>query len=137
MGILASLPSEGSPPPNRLQGRFFYGWYIVFVVFMTSLITAGTGGWGLSFFLIPMSEEFGVSRTEFSAITLFRLAPLPFLPFVGALVDKKHGARILVVGGGVAAGIILIATSHVQDIWQFYIVYGIFFSFASSPLAAN
>ena len=57
---------------------------------MTSLLTAGIGGWGLSFFLIPMSEEFGVSRTEFSAITLFRLAPLPFLPFLCYFVEKKH-----------------------------------------------
>ncbi len=136
-GILASLPSAETPSSQHPKPRFFYGWYIVFIVFMTSLLTAGIGGWGLSFFLIPMSEEFGVSRTEFSAITLFRLAPLPFLPFLGSFVDKKHGARILVVGGSIAAGVILIATSQVQTIWQFYIVYGIFFSFAQFTIGGQ
>jgi MFS family permease len=134
---LASLSSEEALAPQRSHRRFFYGWYIVFIVFMTSLITAGIGGWGLSFFLIPMSEDFGVSRTEFSAITLFRLVPLPFLPFLGSFVDKKHGARILIVAGSIAAGIILIATSQVQNIWQFYIVYGIFFSFAQFTIGGQ
>jgi len=134
---LGSLSPEGPTLSHRSQGRFFYGWYIVFIVFMTSLITAGIGGWGLSFFLIPMSEEFGISRTEFSAITLFRLVPLPFLPFLGSFVDKKHGARILIAGGSIAAGIILIATSQVQNVWQFYIVYGIFFSFAQFTIGGQ
>ncbi|MCH7744787.1 MAG: hypothetical protein IIC84_01775, partial [Chloroflexi bacterium] len=43
--------------------RFFYGWTIVLITFSTSMITAGIGGYGLSFFVIPMSEALGVSRT--------------------------------------------------------------------------
>lgn len=119
---------HGSLQPPK--SRIFYGWYIVIVVFMTSMITAGIAGWGLSFFVIPMSEDLGVSRTQFSMVSLFRLAPLPILPFLGVLVDKKHGARILVVTGSVFAGIVLLATAQVQTIFQFYVVYGVLFSLA-------
>ena len=66
---------------ERLVSRlFFYGWAIVSITFATAMITAGIGGYGLSFFIIPMSEEFGISSTEFSAISAFRLALLPFMP---------------------------------------------------------
>ncbi len=116
---------------QRLVGRrFFYGWVIVFITFLDSIIIAGMGGYGLAFFLKPMSEDLGISRTAFSAITLFRLAALPFVPFFGIAVDKKHGARLLLTFGSIAAGIILIATSQVQTVWQFYLIFGVLFGIA-------
>ncbi len=93
-------------------GRIFYGWSIVGIAFSASMITAGISGYGLSFFLIPMSEELGVSRAEFSTITLFRLASLPVIPLLGLLVDKKHGPRMLLTFGSILAGLTLIAKSR-------------------------
>jgi len=111
-------------------GRFFYGWIIVLITFMTSMITAGITGYGLSFFVLPMSTDLGITRTEFSSVSLFRLVLMPVVPLLGILVDKKHGPRILLSVGGVIAGVTLIATATVQTLWQFYVIYGIVFGLA-------
>ena len=101
------------------------------------MITAGIGGYGLSFFVIPMSETLGVSRTEFSGIMVFRLALLPLMPFMGILVDKKHGPRLMLVFGSIFAGIALMLTSRVDNIWQFYIVFGVIFGLATMTMGGQ
>ena len=116
---------------QRLIGRrFFYGWIIVLITFSTAMTTAGISGYGLSFFIIPMSEDLGISRTEFSAIAVFRVALLPVLPFLGLLVDKKHGPRILITVGSILSGLVLMSTSLVQELWHFYLLYGVIFGLA-------
>ena len=110
--------------------RFFYGWIIVLITFSTAMTTAGISGYGLSFFIVPMSDELGISRTQFSAIAVFRVALLPLLPFLGLLVDKKHGPRILITVGSILSGIVLMSTSLVQELWQFYLLYGVVFGLA-------
>ncbi len=117
--------------------RFFYGWTIVLITFSTSMITAGIGGYGLSFFVIPMSEALGVSRTEFSGIIIFRLALLPLMPLMGILVDKKHGPRLMLVFGSIFAGIALMLTSRVDSLWQFYIVFGVIFGLATMTMGGQ
>ena len=116
--------------PARLHTPFFYGWVIVAITFVGSMITAGISGYGLSFFLIPMSEDLGISRTEFSSISLFRLASLPVIPLLGLLVDRKHGPRLVLTVGSIVAGLALIATSRVETLWQFYILFGVIFGIA-------
>ena len=112
------------------NNKLFYGWYIVLIVFMTSMITAGIGGYGLPLFLKPMSEEMGISRTQFSTVTIFRLAALPLIPFLGSFVDKRNGSRILISFGSLIAGLILMGTSLVHELWHFYLIYGVLFSIA-------
>ena len=67
-----------TPPPEQQKRKppflvrrspVFYGWAIVGLVFSTSMVTAGISGYGLSFFVVPMSEALGVTRAEFSSIT--------------------------------------------------------------------
>ena len=38
-----------------------------------------------------MSEALGVSRAEFSSVSLFRLAVIPIVPFVGMMLDRREG----------------------------------------------
>ena len=117
--------------------KFYYGWVIVAVTFLSSMISAGLTGYGLAFFIIPMSHALNVSRATFSSITVFRLISLPIIPFMGFLVDKKHGARLLMTIGSIAAGFTLIATSTVNSIWQFYLIYGILFGLASTIMGGH
>jgi len=116
------------------ESRIYYGWFIVMVTFLSSMISAGLTGYGLAFFIIPMSRALNVSRAAFSAVTLFRLAALPLIPFLGILVDKRHGARFLMTLGSIAAGITLIFTSGVTSIWQFYLLYGVIFGLATTAI---
>lgn len=116
---------------------FFYGWTIVGLTFATSMITAGISGYGLSFFVVPMSEALGVTRAEFSSITLFRLAAIPIVPVLGLLVDKKEGPRLVIVIASIAAGLSLIASSFVQNMLQFYLTFGIFFGIAMMAMGGQ
>lgn len=117
--------------------RIFYGWTIVLITFASGMIIFGIGGFGVSFFVIPMSESLGVSRTEFSSVPIFRLVLLPLIPFLGMLVDKKHGPRLMVVGGSIIAGIALMLTSTVNSLWQFYLFFGVIFGMASLTIGGG
>ena len=104
---------------------FFYGWLIVFSSFTSSMINAGTGSYALGFFIIPMGEDIGITRTQFSVIPLFKLATIPILPLLGLLVDRRHGGRIIVSVGSLIGGAALALTSQVDKVWHFYMLYGI------------
>ncbi len=124
---------------DRVVERFvsrwvFYGWAVVLVTFTTSMITAGISGYGMGFFVVPMGEELGISRTQFSGIALFRLALLPVVPFLGMLVDRKHGPRAMIVIGSIIAGVALMFTSRVNTLWEFYIIQGVFFGLATHAM---
>ena len=120
-----------------ISRRFFYGWIIVLITFSTSMITAGIGGYGLSFFVIPMSETLGISRTEFAGIAVFRLALLPVVPLLGMMVDKKHGPRVMLVVGSLLAGIALMLTAGVNSLWQFYLIHGVIFGMATMTMGGQ
>jgi MFS family permease len=115
---------------RQVSRLFFYGWAIVLVNFITSMITAGIGGYGLSFFIVPMAQDLGVSRAAFSSVSLFRLIPTLVVPFLGPMVDRKHGARVMSVVGCVIAAGTLMFLSRISAIWQFYLGYGVVFGLA-------
>ena len=127
------LPEQKAARSPLLVRRspFFYGWMILCLTFTSSMITTGISGYGISFFVVPMSEALGVSRAEFSSVSLFRLAVIPIVPFVGMMLDKREGPRLVLTVGGLLAGLALIATSQVQAMWQFYLSFGAVFSVVS------
>ena len=127
------LPEQKTARSPLLVRRspFFYGWMILCLTFTSSMITTGISGYGISFFVVPMSEALGVSRAEFSSVSLFRLAVIPIVPFVGMMLDKWEGPRLVLTVGGLLAGLALIATSQVQAMWQFYLSFGAVFSVVS------
>ena len=127
------LPEQKTARPPLLVRRspFFYGWLILCLTFTSSMITTGISGYGISFFVVPMSEALGVSRAEFSSVSLLRLAVIPIVPFVGVMLDKREGPRLVLTVGGLLAGLALIATSQVQAMWQFYLSFGAVYSVVS------
>ena len=89
----AELPEQKTARLPLLVRRspFFYVWLILCLTFTSSMITTGISGYGISFFVVPMSEALGVSRAEFSSVSLFRLAVIPIVPFVGMMLDRREG----------------------------------------------
>ena len=123
---------------ERLGNRWvFYGWLIVFSSFTSSMINAGTGSYALGFFIIPMGEEIGISRTQFSVIPIFKLATIPILPLLGLLVDRRHGGRIIVSVGSLVGGTALAFTSQIDKVWQFYMLYGIIYGFGTAAMGSQ
>ena len=116
---------------------FFYGWIIVVSSFLSSMINSGTGSYALGFFIIPMGEELHISRTQFSLIPIFKLVTLPLLPYLGILLDRRHGARIIVTLGSLLGGLTLASVYFVHNIWLFFLTYGILYSLATSAMGSQ
>ena len=107
------------------RGRVFHGWYIVMVAIVANA-TASTGNYAFGPFVKPMSDSLGWSRTSISWALTIRLGVSTFAgPLAGPMVDRKHGAMLLMMGGGIVLGSALMLTSAVRELWQFYLLFGI------------
>ncbi len=113
---------SGNQPPIRT--RFFYGWIIVTVAFLSLAIVFGIR-LTFSVFLVELTRDFGWSRSGMAGIYSVNMAAAAVvLPFVGRLQDS-WGARRLFTLGGITMGIALLASSRIDSLWQLYVTYGI------------
>ncbi len=111
---------------RRKHRPFFHGWVIVGVAFVASGISSGTGIWGPSVLLLPMTGELGWSRAEFfSAFLVRELLVGLAAPLVGPLYDTKHGPRVLALVGAVLLGLSMALIRNVTELWQFVALFGV------------
>ncbi|MCZ6788992.1 MAG: MFS transporter [Chloroflexi bacterium] len=112
------------------RGRIFYGWYIVAVAAIAGA-SAGVLGYSFGLFFDPMRESLGWSRTSISwAIAIRSAINMLTGPIYGPIVDRKHGALILMAGGGVVLGISMMLTAAMTELWQFYLLIGVAYGLA-------
>jgi sugar phosphate permease len=108
---------------ERVAGeRFFYGWFIVGILFFISLIDGGFT-YIFSAFLKPLSQEFGWTRAETAgAFSLYLLGAGLSLPFWGWLADR-HGVRIVFILSALIDGLALTLLSQMRSLTTFYALY--------------
>ena len=95
-------------------------------------ITAGINFHGFGNFIIPLSREFGWSRTTISAIfSVARLESGLLGPLEGWAVDRVGPRRLMVVGIPLM-GIGYIAMSRIDGLLAFFLVYVFMISLGSS-----
>jgi len=105
--------------------RYFYGWNIVAASFLANLSYAETHTSMLGFFLKPLQNEFGWSRSALAAVhTIARVTEGLVAQVVGPLVDK-YGPRVLMPIGGIVVGLTMLGVTQINAIWQFYLLRGI------------
>ena len=122
----------------RGQKRIFHGWWIVLVAFLASFVSAGVGGYGLGVFLKPMTADLGWTRTQFAWFSPIRAVVMGVTgPLLGPMVDRKQGARILFVAGGLVAGVGIMLMYNVNALLYFYIVMGLVWGFGQALLGGN
>ena len=121
----------------RLAQRlpFYYGWVILVVASVPSVgarpVMAGAT---LSVFVVPMTDEFGWSRAQFSgAVSLGALFGLLVSPFAGRLIDR-YGSGVLLSASSAVVGLCAIGLSLTSPIWSFYALYVPGRAVFSSPL---
>jgi MFS family permease len=103
----------------------FYGWAIVFASFVVTFCEMPTFNPVLTLFLLPMTQEFGWSRTEFSGVVVFAtFAAAIVAPFGGALVDRV-GPRASLVAGAAVLGAAIVALAATPSLIWFYLCYAI------------
>lgn len=106
--------------------RLFYGWIIVGVCFLCWLVADAFGFYTFGLFIGPIEHELGWSRVQVTGTLTLRSVIASLLgPAIGYLTDREHGARWLMSGGVLAAGAAIILVSRMQDIWHFYLFYGV------------
>jgi len=105
---------------------FFYGWVIVAVCFLCWLIADAFGFYTFGLFIGPISEDLGCTTVVITGVFTVRSLISGLLgPAIGHIADRGSGARWLMSGGVLAAGVSVFLVSRMQTPWQFYVYYGV------------
>ena len=122
---------------SRLADRlpFYYGWVILAAASVPAfgarpVMAVAT----LSVFVVPMTEQFGWSRGQFSgAVSLGALFGLIVSPYAGRLVDR-YGSGVMLSASSAVVGLCAIGLSLISPLWSFYALYVPGRAVFSSPL---
>lgn len=104
--------------------RFYYGWVIVAVSFVTIFLAVGIR-FSFGVFYVAILGEYGWSRAETAgAFSIAMVIHALFAPVTGILIDRfgprklfPLGATLLVMG--------LVAASRTTGIWHLYLFFGV------------
>ena len=101
----------------------YYGWVLVVTLGVTETISWGVLYYAFTVYLAPMEAELGWSRGDMTgafsiALLLAGLAAIP----VGRWLDR-HGPRLLMTAGSVAATLLVLAWSNVSSLPQLYLIW--------------
>ena len=114
-----TTPQQTAAQPPRL----FYGWVIVACVWLANFSTVSLNPLVFSFFLAPMTEDLGMSRSTLVwGITIRMVAGGFSAPYIGRLVDR-YGARWIGAGSGVVVGLVLFGFAVTSNAWVFYLLF--------------
>ena len=112
---------------------FFYGWVILGCTMCSSVVRQAAAVATLSIFIVPMTSEFGWSRTGISgAVSAGAVLGAFVAPFMGPLFDR-HGSRALLVASAVAVSGCCIALAGTQGLLWFYVAFSISRMMFSTP----
>lgn len=112
----------------------YYGWKVVFAVFVMMMFSSGLGFYNMSVFMHALTNErgFPVGLTS-GAITVFFITTGISGLGVAELI-KKYDPRLTTSSGAILSGLALVLIGYVNELWQLYAVYiffGIGFAFTS------
>ena len=107
---------------QQIKPRIFYGWYIVGVGFLSNVASSFALASTLAIFLKPLTADLGVSRGVFSLLRSGEgIIGACMAPFVGVLVDRHGGARLMAVGTTLV-GIGYLFLGHIDSFAQFVFI---------------
>jgi len=104
--------------------KFFYGWVVVGISFLTLAIGGSTNG-SFSIFYLAILKEFHWTRAD--TALAFSLSMLVFSacgPLVGWLFDR-FGSRRIMPFGVIVLSIGVLSSSFISSLWHLYFCYGI------------
>lgn len=129
-----------SRPGFRIgKHRIFYGWAIVGTSFLVVFSEAPTRSFLLSVFVVPITEEFGWSRTVLTgAVSIGAALSALMAPAVGPLIDR-YGPRLVIAGSVAITGACILGLAFISEVWHFYLllVFARAFSSSAAMMAAT
>lgn len=109
----------------RQLRRPYYGWVLVAVLGLVTIVAYGTTQYLFGVLVVPVSAALGASRARLSVVYSIGIAVAAVLAVpVGRVVDR-FGARAPFMAGSVAAGASLLLLSRAADATVFGAVWGL------------
>ena len=101
-----------------------YGWVMVGVTFLTSLITAGTVG-APGVFIVPLQTEFGWTTAEISSALSIRFILFGLMaPFAAASLNR-YGLRNVTLSALLIVASALVMSLAMTKVWQLMLLWGV------------
>ncbi len=131
---------KGTSPYRQSPARalpFHYGWIIVGAAGIVGMVNASVR---LSFgvFLDPLVESFGWSRGATSLAFSFQFISIGIFGVFSGWALEHYGLRRTMVFGSFLFALGMVLTGLMQNLWQFYLAYGVVvgaaMSFFSTPM---
>jgi MFS transporter, OFA family, oxalate/formate antiporter len=110
---------------RNTSGRLYYGWVVLAAVSGMNFANGATAIAVLTVFILPLTAEFGWTRTQISAVTsVGAVLGALIAPFAGRLVDRR-GARLPLSLGGVCIVLGMLNLAAMQSLVWFYLAFGL------------
>ena len=101
-----------------------YGWVMVGVTFLTSIISAGAVG-APGVFIVPLQKEFGWSTAEISSALSIRFVLFGLMaPFAAALMNR-YGLRNVTLTALLTVVSALVLSLGMTQVWQLVLLWGV------------
>jgi MFS family permease len=105
------------------QKRPYYGWTLMVVLGITTIISYGTTQYLFGVLVVPISSSLHWNRASVSGAYSLGLIVAGLLGvLIGPLVDR-WGARWLMSAGSALAALALIGLAQMHTLWQFYLLW--------------
>lgn len=105
--------------------RIYYGYWIVVAGFITQFIAVGMTNYIVGSFLIPMTEEFGWTRAEFSLSRSIGQLVLACTGFViGSYIDR-YGGRRFIIAGAIILSSATYSLAYIETLTQWLLLNGL------------
>ena len=110
------------------------GWWIVAAIFFANTFVIGSAQYSFGFFVKPIGDEFGWSRTIISASLSFYAASSVLAPLLGRFLDK-YSIRFLMSGALAIISASFILRILMTEPWHWFLLS--FLQFAPSFIASE
>lgn len=106
----------------KMDGKFYYGWVILFVGFMTMFICYVVKVNLTSLFYTPITEELGITRTAFTQTnTIMTISMLVSSAFIGKIY-KKYPVKYVLTGCVALTSACYVLMAGATSLWQLYLL---------------
>ena len=121
--VLPPRVGEGTDIGGQLRQAPYYGWVLMVVLGITTIISYGTTQYLFGVLVVPLDATFHWGRASISlayalGIVVAGLLGVP----IGALVDR-WGARLLMSAGSALGALALFGLARMDALWQFYLLW--------------